>query len=86
MGLQNHAIGTLEQDLPELKLRSGYELYFIDTDIMVVEVYAEDEAQEVLDALRAEFNPEVLDLDLYAGMVIKFLPLERWTERSREII
>lgn len=88
MGLQNHAFNTLENELPELKLRAGYSMYWIDSDILVVEVYAEDEAQAVLDALKPEFNPELLECTK-EGIVIRFnrLPPERlWNKYSREIL
>jgi hypothetical protein len=72
MGLQRHALAVLKEDAG---LEPYVDAYFIDADIMAIEVHSETTKMEVLRVLSYDFNPKLLDDLGRDGMVIKFLPL-----------
>lgn len=75
MGLQSHAYRTLET---ELGLEPGVDAQFTEPNVMLVVAKTEEDVDEIMHALSAEFNPTLIKCVPEDGIAIRFDAMAYW--------
>jgi hypothetical protein len=79
MGLQSHAYSTLET---ELGLEPGIDTQFTEPNVMLVVAKTEEDVEDIMFALSAEFNPTLIKCVPEDGIAIRFDAMAYWTQGS----